>query len=124
MSLSGVLLEGVKLSGRAAVLCLCVVAASAAFAEPASKRYEATWQLTGYLLRSARVCGEDLQRTLAVVIKYTENAEMKKIAKNYPLEVNHWQVVGIDLFDKEVMSEGLDLACKFAINVRLEAESE
>jgi hypothetical protein len=79
---------------------------------PAGAAYEARAQVSGFLLRAAMVCREKYDwRSMAETGVALLAGPMSPITNGYPATVKMWGAQGANLFNKGVMTDGVDAAC-------------
>lgn len=105
-----------------ALAAVCLSHNGAVGAEDATARYEARYQITGYLLRAANVCmgsKEQVDATLALV----KSPEMVAFSRAFPKMTETWMDRGATMFNTSVMDEGLQPACDYALKTLKKAAS-
>lgn len=88
----------------------------------AMKFYEATFFISGELLRASMVCGGDWKRTVEISIGLIANPEMKALSNGFPKLTKRWLNDGATNFNNGVMTSGVAQACAAMENTRAKAE--
>jgi hypothetical protein len=94
----------------------CVPEPNVLRAQDASAKYEARYQLTGYLLRATNVCMANNQQ-IAASFSLISSDEMKAFSRAFPQLTEQWMMHGADLFNASVLKDGVQPACNYALAV-------
>jgi hypothetical protein len=91
---------------------------------PAGYSYEDRGWVSGFLLRAAMVCRDKYDwRAMARAGVELLAGDMRPMANKYPETVKAWKTHGAELFNGDVMADGVNAACGVASQNLAEARA-
>ncbi len=84
--------------------------------------YQSRYFLAGFLLRAGKVCQTNTKQLTDSAFGLLGTSELKTMSKAYPQTTGKWMQAGADNFNIGTMKTGVVAACKYATQVRSEAE--
>jgi hypothetical protein len=101
---------------RNAITAAIIAMPLLAQAEDRSVAYEAQYQIFGFLLRAAVVCGGQ-KKDIDAVFSLLGSDEFKAVSRSFPKLTEKWMTNGAHLFNTGVMKDGVPAACDYARTV-------
>ena len=99
-----------------------ITLSTACVAQEYGEAYRARLLLSGYLLRSALVCGgSSAKQTVEKAMRYAYGGDLKQFSQAYPQTAEGWMKEGSGHFNEGVMKNGLKSACAEAQKTAHEA---